>query len=128
MELQRACVLALKGATSVTDLVGLRIYDRVPEKVAYPYLAYEEEIILDDDDECGEHWECTVNLHAWSTTVGSVEAKSICSAVTAALESISSVTGFRVGDVQFLSQRILKDRDGVTTHGVVTFYFHISAT
>lgn len=118
--LQPAVRAALVAASAVTDLVGQRVYDRVPNSPAFPYLTIRIPDITEDDDGCGKHWICAVEVHIWSRATGRQEASQIAGPVRDALDSITAVTGYRINYNQFRLTRMMDDRDGLTVHAVVS--------
>lgn len=126
-ELQRSIVLALKADASIGAQLDDRIYDRVPASPSYPYLTVRLTDTTENDDACGNHWLAAASVHVWSNAVGRVEASEILGLVRSALDGITSVTGFKLNYGQWRVDRVLDDPDGVTTHGISTFEFHLSA-
>lgn len=119
---------ALVGASAVTDKVGQRVYDRVPNEPTFPYLTVRVPDTTEDDDGCNQHWLCAVEVHVWSRAVGTQEASETVGPIRAALDGVTTVTGYRINYIQFRQDRIMQDADGLTTHAVVSFEFHLSAT
>ncbi len=128
--LQPAVYSALTGAAAVESAMGgtARVYDRVPTGAVFPYLRIDITDITEDDDGCGKHWVCAVNVHIWSRATGRQEASQIAGPVRDAIDGIGAVTGYAINYVQFRQTRIMDDPDGLTTHGVVTAELHLSAT
>ena len=121
LEVHASVVAALRAATPVTDLVSTRIVDWIPPEPVYPFIHVDVSQSIEDDNACGKAWTVNVDLHIWSRAVGSIETKTLIGAVQAAVDSVSSVAGFGVDFVQFRNARTISERDGLTTHGVVTF-------
>lgn len=117
--LQPAVRNALTGASGVTSRVGQRIYDRVPDNPVFPYLRLDVSEAADDDNDCGQVWEVTVQVHIWSRAPGRQEASQIAGPVRAALDAIASPSGYVIDVNQFRNTRLVDDPDGLTTHGIV---------
>ena len=117
--LQPAVRAALVGATAVTNRVGQRVYDRVPDNAVFPYLRLDISDVVDDDNDCGQVWEATVQVHIWSRHPDRSEASLIAGPVRAALDAIANPTGYVIDVNQFRQTRMLDDPDGLTTHGIV---------
>lgn len=118
--LQPVIVSALTGA-------GFRVFDRVPSAPEFPYLRVNLTDISEDDDACGKHWFCSLQVDIWSRAPGRQEASQMAGPVRDALDGISAVPGFKLNYGQWRITRMMDDPDGLTTHGVVTFDFHLSA-
>lgn len=125
-EIHRAARAALVGATPVTDIVGSRVYDAVPPEPTFPYIKLAVSDANEDDDGCGKAWTVSITVHSWSRVVGTIQAKDMNAAVRAALDGVSSVTGFDVDFVQFRFARVIENPDGRTTQGVVNFEIGVS--
>lgn len=126
LAMQAAVIAALKNAAAVETIVAERIYDRVPDNAAFPYVKYGGDQVLQDDIDAGdclqEAFEVFVTLHAWSRKVGQVEAKTLGGAIRAALHNVAlTVTGHRLVVLEHDSTRYLEDPDGLSSHGVLTF-------
>lgn len=117
--LQPSVRTALTGASGVTNRVGQRIYDRVPDNPTFPYLRIDISDVVEDDNGCGHVWEATVQVHIWSRAPGRQEASIIAGPVRTALDGVANPTGYVIDVNQFRSTRPLDDPDGLTTHFVV---------
>jgi hypothetical protein len=122
LELQGAIYTALANNTAVGGLVADRIYDRVPKAREFPYVSFGPVSALSDDADCITTYELTVQIDAWSRTVGSVECKQIADAVRRAL-GVDGLTLTNNALVVFEHRvtRYLSDPDGLTTHAAITF-------
>jgi hypothetical protein len=71
-ELINKCLSILRSDTSVSSLVGDRIYDRVPEKqdgtpnVKSPYISLGSTSFLTDDYDCVDAATIGIQFHCWS--------------------------------------------------------------
>lgn len=131
LELQKAIVARLKANSGVTAIVSQRIFDRVPEDAAFPFvqIGYFQEV--DDHNECHDAFEVFMEIQCWSRAVGQVEAKQLAEAVRKALHRYSPTLGddFAIVDrVEFEGSRSIGDGDGLTTRIIVTFKALIEAT
>jgi hypothetical protein len=128
--LHPAVVSALNGSAALASAMGgaVRAYDRVPTGPTFPYLTVKVPDTTEDDDGCGLHWLCAVEVHVWSRATGSQEASEIVGPVRAALDAITTVTGYAINFIQFRQDRVFMEPDGLTTHGIVTAELHLSAT
>lgn len=120
--LQVALVAALKAAGALPDVVGGRVYDSVPPDAAFPYVTLGDGQVLPDKAECVDGVEVSMQVDAWSRQVGYGEVKTIGAAIVAALDDKPlAVAGFNVTVFELESARYLRDPDGKTRHGVITF-------
>lgn len=126
--------LALQGAINLklraeVAAIGGRVFDEVPANVAFPYVELGEFQTVDDGAQCLDAVEIFATLHVWSRGRGQVEAKQIGGAVRGAIHEAELALG---ADWQFLEiahqdTRYLKDPDGRTSHGVLTFRALVAA-
>lgn len=109
---------------SVVEIIGARVFDRVPADVEFPYANFGEFQRLDDSADCIDGSEIYVTFHAWSRAYGSVEAKRLAATIVAALGTGAALDlspSHRLVEFATDSDRILEDPDGVTMHAVLTF-------
>lgn len=134
-ELQLAALNRLRETTALTAIVGVKLYDRVPEKqvngvivpdVASPYVSFGPTTIISDDYECIDGLEVTFQIDAWSwgsgLAYGSVQVRQIAGIIRKALNKAE----LALNDNAFVSirhelTRILRDSDGVTNHAAIQF-------
>ncbi len=121
LAVQKAYVARLKAEVSG---VSSRVYDRVPQSVAFPFIQLGEFQTVEDGAECIDSKEVFVTVHVWSRAVGSVEARTLNSAVEEALhEWIPDLEadGFLCIEHMHRDTRTMLDPDGITSHGVLNF-------
>lgn len=107
-------VLALVPADHILD-TGAR-----PE--VWPSVIIGEDQELPADDVVGRYSTIYSTLHVWSREGGIADAKIIAGAVRKALHRQTwQLGGYKCIDTKFQSARFLRDPDGKTAHGVVTF-------
>lgn len=127
--LQAAIVALLKGDAGVTALIGTRVYDHVPSESTFPYVSLGPMQVLGDDiEDCGDGSDVTVQIDAWSITVGYQEVKRIEAAVRNALRTYPTVTNFQVSVVRFDQAQFLRDPDGQTRHAAIQLRYLIRHT
>ena len=120
-QLQQAIFSAL-NVSAVTSDLSCGVFDDVPQNASYPYIALGEETAVDFSVKDIQGWDLTVNIHVWSQYKGSKETKQIMDKIHDLLHNINlSVTGFNLINLRFEFSDIMRDPDGITTHGVMRF-------
>lgn len=128
-ELQAALVPQIKGSSAVAAFVGNRIYDEVPKNAEFPYVSLGPVQVIPDRADCIDGTEVFVTLDIWSRKKGEPEHKLIGNAIITALDDATiAMPNFR--SVSFLLESVnyLRDPDGLTNHGSLTFKGLIDAT
>ena len=123
-ELQKAIYSELAADAGVKALIGdpARLYDQVPSSPTYPYVTLGEAIAVDESTFGKLGQEHIVDVDTWSRYRGSKEAKSIMSAISAALhEATLTLSGFDHAGIMLDFSQLLRDPDGITRHGVQKF-------
>jgi len=120
LQVQKAIVEALRNAS----VAGGRIYDEAPENATFPYVTMGECQVLPDKADCIDGAEIFPQIDVWSRATGYPETKTIVSEVLAALDDNAAlpVDGYLVVVFEFMEVRYLRDPDGITRHGAVTFH------
>lgn len=133
LELQGAIVTRLKADVAVAALVGARVYDNVPRTTAgvisadYPFIAIADSYELRDDVLCQRGVEITFNLDVWSRRPGFVEARQLAHAAVQSLHNWdASLATNRLITLQHRQTRMLRDPDGLTSHGVVEMVANVT--
>lgn len=122
LELQGAIVTALKSAGALPVVVNGRVYDEIPTAPVFPYVSLGDGQVLPDKAACIDGVEVFLQIDVWSRKVGYVECKTIGKAVVAKLDDQPlTVAGFDVIVFEIQDIRYLRDPDGLTRHGVITF-------
>lgn len=126
LDLQKAINLRLRAEVAA---VANRVFDEVPQAVAFPYVELGAFQTVDDGAQCHDGVEVYATLHAWSRAAGQVEVKTVAAAMRGALHEVELDLG---PDWQFLEiahqdTRYPKDPDGRTSHAVLTFRALVAA-
>ena len=103
LALQSAVVAALSANASLTAATGgtARIYDDVPPKTPYPYLAIGQTIERDWSTGTDDGREHTLTLHVWSRTPGRREIHDIAALVRATLHQAAlTLDGHRLINIR----------------------------
>ena len=121
LELQKSIFNALDGDSTLQNLVT-DVYDFVPENTAFPYVKVGEETSIDNSTKTLQGNEHTLVIHTFSRYRGSKEVKEIMSRIYALLhESSLSVSGASLVNLRFEFSDVIKENDGVTSHGLQRF-------
>lgn len=122
LELQGAIVARLMADPAVTSLVGNRVFDNVPAGVSYPYVSMGPSDALSDDVDCITGFDITFQVDAWSDAVGFPEVWRVADAVRRALlASDLSLTENALVTFDHRQTRVMRDRNGLTSHAAMTF-------
>lgn len=121
-ELQVAIITRLKADAVISDLVGTRIYDRVPDGAIFPYITIGEADETSNDVDCVNAFDLSLDVDVWSRDPGYKEAKEISNAVRNALR-VPELTLQENALVLFRHRqtRIFRDDDALTSHAAITF-------
>ncbi|CAJ0862009.1 hypothetical protein AMST5_01449 [freshwater sediment metagenome] len=122
LSLQGAMRAALIADTAMTDLVpASQIFDRHARPETFPCIVIGEvQEVADDMSLARDKFRLYPTLHVWTREPGLISVKAICWQIRRTLIASENV---RLGliDWRYNDTRILRDPDGVTGHGVVTF-------
>lgn len=122
LELQGAIVARLEADPVVAALVGDRVFDRVPAGTSYPYVSMGPSDALSDDVDCINGFDITFQVDAWSDAVGFPEVRRVADAVRRALLATDlSLTENALVTFEHRQTRVMRDRDGLTSHAAITF-------
>lgn len=124
--LQKAIRMCLAGDAGVTALVpAASIFDKnsLPEK--FPCIILGEDQIVDEAFDLKRSIVRVYStLHVWAREPGLVEAKKIAGAIRRAVRRgrfIAPSDGdFTCCDLQISGMRFVRDRDGESSHGIIT--------
>jgi hypothetical protein len=123
---QKFARAALVSDLDVTALVPAdNIVDANARPEIYPRINLGEDQELPADDVVTRYTTVIATLHVWVREPGLATAKAIAGEVRRVLNRPSRIVfeanGYRCIDSRFASARFLRDPDGVTAHGIVTF-------
>lgn len=122
LAVQKLIVATLRVHAPLLALVPVtNIYDRHGRPDRFPAVIIGEAQTVGDDIDCGELSEVYSTLHVWTREDGFEACKRIAGAVRRAMWNVEGeADGFSM-DFRFEDTRFLRDPDGVSAHGVVTF-------
>jgi hypothetical protein len=121
-ELQKTIFDSLSGDNNLTSTLGAAVYDFVPDSSAFPYVKIGEETSIDNGTKTLQGNEHTLVIHSFSRYRGSKQIKEIMSRIYALLhESSLSVSGASLVNLRFEFSDVIKENDGLTSHGLQRF-------
>ena len=111
LALRRAVQARLNADPDLSALLGTRIYDRVPDRAAYPYVVQGAvETLPLDGEGAVQH---LLTLEVWSRAPGRREALLILHALTRALDGAApALDGHRLVSLRAISSAALPDEGG----------------
>lgn len=122
-ELQKYIYDALTGDAAVMALVD-GVYDRVPASpygANQTYVSFGPHELLEDDADCIQSDQHTVQVDVWSEAVGQVACKRAGAAIRGVLHDRAvAMTTSALAMMEVRSVRYLRDPDGLTSHAVIT--------
>lgn len=122
LSLQKAIYEALLAETTITALVGDRIYEEVEENPQFPYIVIGESQEIDDSVQCLDASEIFIDLHVWTNEPGYATNKRISTAIRRVLHNADLVLDEeRLVLIEHRITRTFPDEDIIIKHGVVTF-------
>lgn len=122
IQLQKTIFDVLSGDSNLTSTLGASVYDFVPDSTAFPYVKLGEETAIDNGTKTLQGNEHTLVIHSFSRYRGSKQIKEIMSRIYALLhESSLSVSGASLVNLRFEFSDVIKENDGLTSHGLQRF-------
>jgi hypothetical protein len=119
--LQAAVYARLTGYAPLTSLIGDRVFDPAPLEAEMPYISFGPSDYVPDDYDCITGRTETLQIDVWSTALdGQRECKAITDLVHRALHNhVPALVTGAVVNIEVTLVQVFRDRDGVTTRGVV---------
>lgn len=126
-ELQRLIYATLTGTAAINELVAGRVYDHVPPEekrvertgAAWPYISFGPYDANQDDADCIDGIEATLQIDIWSATTGTLECKTLTDLVRKALHHKSlSLSEHALVNTRVELWRVIPNPGG-EHHGVV---------
>lgn len=120
---QKFARASLAADAGVTALVPANhIVDANARPEVYPRINLGEDQELPADDVVGRYTNLVSTFHVWSREPGLAVAKAIADAIKRALRlQLWTLGNYRCIDCKFQTARFIRDPDGLTAHGIVTF-------
>ena len=121
-ELQDAIVARLRSDAAVIALVAGRVYDKVDPNAAFPYVNIGPVDSVSDDADCIIGFEVAQQIDCWSRSSGFAQVKLVVDAVRAALHDYDlALPTNALVLFEHRTTRIVRDPDGITSHGIIGF-------
>lgn len=123
-ELLAAIRARLVADATLKEIVQGRIYDVPPQNVVFPYVQVGDiQTLPFEDGGCIDGSEQYPQIHAWARSqTASAEVHRMIAATRAALHNQAlPLIGHTLQTMQFQTSRVMRDRDGLTRHGVIDF-------
>jgi hypothetical protein len=124
LAVQKALRARLAATAEVTALLpAASILDRNERPVPVPSIVLGETQVQDEETSLARaHQRVFHTVHVWNREKGTEGVKAICWAVRRAVHAGRLVLdgGFHCADARVQDIRVMRDPDGVTTHGVLT--------
>lgn len=123
-ELLSAIRARLTADAALKAIVGSRVYDSPPETVVFPYVQVGDVQTLPfEDGGCIDGSEQYPTIHTWARSqTASADVHRMNAAIRAALHNQAlPLAGHTLQTMQFQTSRVMRDRDGVTRHGILDF-------
>ena len=119
--LQQAIFARLTTLAPLTALLGgPRIYDDVPQPVAYPYITFGQSILRDASTSTDPGDEHLITLHVWSRGRGRAETLGIIDLLRSALHNQPlTLAGHHLVNLRADYADARRDPDGETLHGTL---------
>jgi hypothetical protein len=121
-EVKDAIVTRLRSDAAVIALVAGRVFDRVEPTSAFPYVNIGPTDTVSDDAECIVGFELAQQIDCWSRSVGFAQVQLVVDAVRAALHDYDlPLPTNALVFFEHRTTRIVRDPDGITSHGILGF-------
>lgn len=121
-DIQAAITALLLADTELTALVVDRVYDKIPNVPAFPYITIGEAQMLPELGECTDAAETRVTIHTWTRFKAFGSDKRLGKIIIQLLhDGELTISNGNVQSMLLESARYLRDPDGLTSHGVLTF-------
>jgi hypothetical protein len=106
----------------LSSIISYPVFDGAPQDQAMPFVDLGESVITEYDADGRDGFSVLITVHAWSAKLGRYECKQMLDAIYRALHRAElSVAGYNCTGVDYVTSRVMKDSDGVTSHGVIQF-------
>jgi len=120
-ELQTAIYEVLMADVDIQAIVAGRVYDRAPQDDAAPSITFGPANEVPTDSECVRAELHTLQIDVWSEKQGGFkECKEIISLIKRALHEVPLTLATHAAlDPRVTLTRVMRENDGLTSHGVI---------
>lgn len=106
----------------VEALGGAKIYDRAPEDVSFPYVAFANLSTRDGSTSTESGYECRITLNVWSRHSGKREAFDVLHLLRLSLEGQNlALANYALVNLREEFSDVSQDRDRLTFRGTIRF-------
>ena len=120
--LQSKIFTTLNTDNTLTSTLGANVFDDVPEETAFPLVVLGEDTTVDFSTKDLIGSETTINIDVFSRYRGSKETKEIMDRIHSLLHDSSlTVSGVNLINLRFEFSDVIRDPDGITRHGIMSF-------
>ena len=122
-ELQKTIFETLTGDRSLTSLLGgPKVFDRRPERIAFPYLTLGRTAVVDWSTGTEDGSEHILTLHVWAKGGGKQETYEIMDKVSVRLNGANlPLEGHHLVNLQLQFAEARQETDSATYHGILRF-------
>ena len=122
-ELQASIFQTLTGDAQLVGLLGgPKVFDRIPERAAFPYLTLGRTAVVDWSTGSEEGAEHVLTLHVWAKGGGKAETFAIMDQVTTKLHDAHlSLNGHTLVNLRLQFAEARQEPDSPTYHGILRF-------
>ncbi|MDY8109113.1 DUF3168 domain-containing protein [Fulvimarina sp. 2208YS6-2-32] len=122
-QLQQSIFRVLTGDAALTGLLGgPKVFDRRPERAAFPYLTLGRTAVVDWSTGTEDGSEHILTLHIWARGGGKQETYAIMDRVTETLNDAAlPVDGHHLVNLQLQFAEARQEPDSLTYHGILRF-------
>lgn len=134
VELQTAIIMRLQADPKLAPLIGDRVYDHVPltngkTSAKFPYVSFGPVDEISDDATCVTGFEITMQLDVWSRAIGFQECRKIIDLVRRSLlDDDLEINDNALVSFSHRQSMTMRDPDGLTSHGVMSFVAYVEQT
>jgi len=136
-ELQKGLIATMRGDAALSALLPTfagvpAVFFHVPQEfdTSQPYVDIFEQSMIDDSTDNTTGFEVTLTIHTWVEERTTRQTSDIMQAVYNVLNRNDDIAldNYTISGIDFASQVILRDPDGVTKHGVQVFTVNLEPT
>lgn len=121
-DIQAAIAALLLADPDIKALVKDRVFDRIENVPELPYITIGEAQVIPELAECTDAAESRITIHTWSRFKTFKAVKSLGKIIIRLLhDGDLAISDGNVQSMLLESARYLRDPDGLTSHGVLTF-------